>query len=162
MTQVLKFDDSKIPETDFDVMKKISDDRIALCEMKNREYGSSWCKRGGPGAFFTITRKIDRLEVQAKNRNYDVFDVTEDPTSTESLDETLLDAVAYFLLLLEKRQAKRHMIAQFLEELKSASASTQGTTSANTRGTNGLVLINQSPGETLGQHAGEGHLGPRG
>lgn len=29
---------------------------------KNAEYGASWCRRGGIGAFFMLTRKWDRLE----------------------------------------------------------------------------------------------------
>lgn len=110
MTTEFPFDDSILPTTDFEALTRIALDRIEVCKKKNKEYGDSWCKRLGPGAFFTTTRKIDRLEVQAKQRNFDLFDVTEDPESTESLDETLLDAVAYFLLILEKRQAKRKCI----------------------------------------------------
>ncbi len=106
------FDDSSIPTTDFDALTQIALDRIEVCKRKNKEYGDSWCKRLGPGAFFTTTRKLDRLEVQAKQRNFDLFDVSEDPEITESLDETLLDAVAYFLLILEKRQAKRKLITE--------------------------------------------------
>lgn len=40
-----------------------------------REYGESWCKRGGPGAFMNLGRKWDRLEEMLKKRNYDILNV---------------------------------------------------------------------------------------
>jgi len=120
MIQTLTFEDSTIPDADFEAMFQLAKDRIDLCKKKNEEYGSSWCKRGGAGAFFSVIRKTDRLETQARNRNYDLFNVDEDPNSTESLDETLLDTVAYYLLILEKRQAKRQMMANLIEQFQAA------------------------------------------
>lgn len=107
-----KFNDRDIPHTRFDGIQKIFDDLVKLGIKKDSEYGASWCKRLGPGAFFTIWRKIDRLETQCEMRKFDVFNVDEDANSTESLDETLKDAIFYFALLLEKREAKRNMIVQ--------------------------------------------------
>jgi hypothetical protein len=106
----LKFDDSKIPHTDFEAIREAMNDLVDLGIRKDREYGASWCRRGGVGAFFTVWRKIDRLDEQAKRRGYDLFNVDEDEDSTESLDETLKDAVFYFALVLEKRKAKRTQI----------------------------------------------------
>jgi hypothetical protein len=104
------FDDRKIPHTDFNKIQKIFDGLVQVGIKKDQEYGASWCRRLGPGAFFTIWRKIDRLETQCELRKYDVFNVDEDVNSTESLDETLKDAIFYFGLLLEKRQAKREAL----------------------------------------------------
>lgn len=111
----LNFNDRDIPHTNFDSIREIFDQLVAVGIKKDSEYGASWCRRLGPGAFFTIWRKIDRLEAQCELRKYDVFNVDEDPDSTESLDETLRDAIFYFALLLEKRAAKRAEIAKLLE-----------------------------------------------
>lgn len=104
--------DRDLPHTDFEGIRKMLNDITDLGIRKDREYGASWCKRLGPGAFFTIWRKIDRLETQCEKLKYDVFNVEGDPHSTESLDETLLDAVFYFALLLEKRATKKRLIAE--------------------------------------------------
>jgi hypothetical protein len=44
-----------------------------------------------------------------KSRGYNLFDVTDDPTSTESLDETLIDFWCYLGLVIESRQRIREM-----------------------------------------------------
>jgi hypothetical protein len=106
--------DRDLPHTDFEEIRKMLNDITDLGIRKDREYGASWCKRLGPGAFFTIWRKIDRLETQCEKLKYDVFNVEGDPHSTESLDETLLDAVFYFALLLQKRATKKRMIADLM------------------------------------------------
>lgn len=98
-------------KTNFDSMLKIATDLVALSKKKDAEYGSSWKKRGGIGAFFTAWRKADRLEAQLKQRNYDIFDVSDDSTSTESLDETIKDFINYLLLVQETRDAIRHHLA---------------------------------------------------
>lgn len=100
-------DASAIPHTDFDIMQKLQDDTLAMCRKKDAEYGASWCKRGGVGAFFTIWRKADRLEEQLRMRGFNMLDVTDDPNSTESLDETIRDFANYLYLVLEKRKAAR-------------------------------------------------------
>ena len=96
---------------DFKYMANLAAGLVALCEKKNAEYGSAWKKRGGQGAFFQgIARKWDRIETQLKAVGYNMFDVTEDETSTESLDESLKDLVNYCLLALETRESIRATI----------------------------------------------------
>lgn len=104
--------DRDLPHTNFEEIRQMMNELVDLGIKKDSEYGASWCKRLGPGAFFTIWRKIDRLENQAEKMKYDLFNVEGDPTSTESLDETLLDAIFYFALLLQKRRTKQRMIAE--------------------------------------------------
>lgn len=128
------FNDNTIPHTSFDAIQTLFDDLVKLGVKKDSEYGASWCRRKGPGAFFTIWRKIDRLETQCDNRKFDIFNVDDDPTSTESLDETFKDAIFYFALVLEKRQAKRAAIAklahsQLLGEQLAAAAKANSATS---------------------------------
>lgn len=44
-------------------------------QQKDRQYGSSWKKRGGVGAFMMLARKWDRLEeMLMRNHNYDLFE----------------------------------------------------------------------------------------
>jgi hypothetical protein len=70
---------------------------------KDKEYGASWCKRGGIGAWFTTVRKFDRIATQLGNVDNDLWDIRGDVGSTEALEETLIDAVNYLLLIEEKR-----------------------------------------------------------
>ena len=78
---------------------------INLAKKKDGEYGASWCKRGGIGAWFTTVRKFDRMHTQLAAVNYDPFCVVGDADSTESLEETIKDGINYLLLIIEKRQA---------------------------------------------------------
>lgn len=45
-----------------DLIAMIAQDDVAQLEEKDREYGGSWLKRGGVGAFMMLARKWDRLE----------------------------------------------------------------------------------------------------
>lgn len=76
---------------------------VSLAEDKDREYGASWCKRGGIGAWFTTVRKFDRLITQVKQKGNDIWNVSDEAGSTESLEETIKDGINYLLLILEKR-----------------------------------------------------------
>lgn len=67
---------------------------------KDRSYGSSWCRRGGIGAWFTIVRKFDRLTGQIEQGIK--------PSDGEEMTDTLIDAVNYCLLVMEKRYAIRN------------------------------------------------------
>lgn len=111
------FDVSFVPHTDFDAVRELIAKGVDLLEKKDGEYGASWCKRGGTGAFFTVWRKIDRLEEQLKKVKYNLLDISVDTDSTESLDETLKDAMLYFALVLEKRAAFRATRQQLLGQI---------------------------------------------
>jgi hypothetical protein len=78
---------------------------VNLAKKKDSEYGASWCKRGGIGAWFTTVRKFDRISTQLRPRNDDIYLIMDDDNSTESIDETLLDGINYLLLILERRHA---------------------------------------------------------
>lgn len=98
----------QVPETDFRELREIASKNLDICEQKNREYGSSWVKRGGTGAYHqALARKIDRIEQQAANRGYDILDVTLDEAGAEDLEDTMLDLSNYLLLIVEKRRAIR-------------------------------------------------------
>jgi hypothetical protein len=70
-------------------------------------YGDSWKKRGGIGAFMMLARKWDRIENQVsprrRNKNYPTYDIFQALT-TDDRDEGILDDVRdlrRYLLLVE-------------------------------------------------------------
>jgi hypothetical protein len=68
---------------------------------KNAEYGESWKKRGGVGAFMMLARKWDRLETQCKLHGWDIFETL---SGNDGLMEDTLDTIAdlrRYLLLVE-------------------------------------------------------------
>jgi|GEM_PF-6506728 len=109
-----------LPHTDFDKMQAIQDQTLEMCRKKDAEYGASWCRRGGVGAFFTVWRKADRLEEQLKKVEFNMFDVSDDPNSTESLDETMRDFANYLYLVIEKRKAIRERDAEIIRRSRQA------------------------------------------
>ena len=66
---------------------------------KNMEYGVSWKKRGGVGAFMMLARKWDRLETMCHKHNYDVFLAAEEKESSEDLIDTIRDLRNYCTLI---------------------------------------------------------------
>lgn len=49
-------------ETDWDRVREIAEQDAEVLEDKDRQYGSSWRRRGGVGAFMMAARKWDRIE----------------------------------------------------------------------------------------------------
>jgi len=60
-------------ETDYDRVRRIASDDIATLIIKNAEYGSSWRRRGGVGAFMMLARKWDRIESQCSGHGFNIF-----------------------------------------------------------------------------------------
>ena len=74
---------------------------------KDAEYGGSWLKRGGVGAYMMKVRKSDRLETQVASRSYDIFQaMKETGSSSENLRDTLLDDAGYAILILAEARAR--------------------------------------------------------
>lgn len=66
---------------------------------KDKEYGGSWKKRGGIGAFMMLARKWDRLEERVKNLNYDVFTAVQGDDRSETVIDDIRDLRRYLLLV---------------------------------------------------------------
>jgi len=79
---------------------------VDLVLKKDKEYGASWKKRGGQGAYFTMVRKVDRLEEQCSKHAYDIFKACEDKTTSESILDTMRDLRAYLLLIESEVRAR--------------------------------------------------------
>ena len=67
---------------------------LDLLSRKLEEYGSSWKARGGVGAFMNLARTWDRLEVMAREQDWDIFKVPR-----EVLEDQLRDLRCYALLI---------------------------------------------------------------
>lgn len=58
---------------DYKHIRELANADVDTLQRKNEEYGSSWRKRGGIGAFMMLARKWDRLETQCQDAGYDIF-----------------------------------------------------------------------------------------
>ncbi len=76
---------------------------VDLVCYKDREYGSSWRKRGGAGAFMVIARKWDRIEnaCEREDGDYNIFRVFANDDRAESIAHDCIDLTGYLLVLLE-------------------------------------------------------------
>ena len=80
---------------------------------KDKQYGGSWQKRGGTGAFMMLARKWDRLEEYVENNcNYDVFKAIETDPRKEGVLSDIGDLRRYLILVEAYIIAKNHETAQ--------------------------------------------------
>jgi len=63
------------------------------------DYGDSWRKRGGIGAFMMLARKWDRIEKQVFDYTYDIFLALEEDKRPEGLMDDIKDLRRYLLLV---------------------------------------------------------------
>ena len=63
------------------------------------DYGDSWRKRGGIGAFMMLARKWDRIEKQVHDYTYDIFLALEEDKRPEGLMDDIKDLRRYLLLV---------------------------------------------------------------
>ena len=63
------------------------------------DYGDSWRKRGGIGAFMMLARKWDRIEKQVFDYTYDIFLALEEDRRPEGLIDDIKDLRRYLLLV---------------------------------------------------------------
>ena len=84
-----------------ELLAYIANDDVEQLVEADRNYGPSWCKRGGQQAFAVIWRKVDRIENILKNMDngYDIFEAWEkDPGN---IRDDIGDLRRYLLLLEE-------------------------------------------------------------
>lgn len=80
-------------------IKEISETDISEIKRKDLEYGGSWLKRQGVGAWMMACRKFDRLEEQIKRSNWDVFAAAEFDQRDEGVIDDLRDLRRYLCLI---------------------------------------------------------------
>jgi hypothetical protein len=94
---------SGIPDTDCDQILA-----------KDAEYGASWCKRGGTGAFHALARKGDRLINQLDEHS--TLSAARVVGLQEAIDDTLGDLRRY-LVMVEAWHMAREMTPEKLGEM---------------------------------------------
>lgn len=71
---------------------------------KDKEYGGSWCRRGGQGAFAMVARKFDRID-NAIQKFQTLSELIAQDQREEGVLDDLQDMRCYLLLILSWRYA---------------------------------------------------------
>ena len=88
-----------------DYLQQVADNDVAELQKKDKEYGGSWLKRGGVGAFMMLARKWDRIEEQVKHPlpHFDTYDVLAigivDVDKKDSILDDIGDLRRYLMLV---------------------------------------------------------------
>lgn len=77
-----------------------------------KSYGNSWKQRGGAGAFMMLARKWDRLELQAKVHQYDVFRAIREDERPEGIIDDIRDLRRYLLLVEAEMVARGFQVSE--------------------------------------------------
>ena len=64
-----------------------------------QDYGDSWRKRGGVGAYMMLARKWDRIENQVVEKGWDIFKSIEQDIRPEGVLDDIKDLRRYLLLV---------------------------------------------------------------
>ena len=64
-----------------------------------QDYGDSWRKRGGVGAYMMLARKWDRIENQVDEKGWDIFKSIEQDIRPEGILDDIKDLRRYLLLV---------------------------------------------------------------
>lgn len=80
-------------------IQDLADNDVATLVVKGDSYGDSWKKRGGVGAFMMAARKWDRLELAAKDCEWNIFDAGATDRREEGILDDIKDLRAYLLLI---------------------------------------------------------------
>jgi hypothetical protein len=79
-------------------LSKIAVDDVKTLITKDQEYGSSWKKRGGVGAFMMLARKWDRLEKQVAPV-YDILAAMLSDRRQDGIADDVADLRRYLMLV---------------------------------------------------------------
>ena len=81
-----------------DHLQAIADEDVRILNIKDREYGGSWLRRGGSGAYHAGIRKADRLDTSVERYGYDVFKAIAEDNRQEGILDDIRDLRRYLLL----------------------------------------------------------------
>lgn len=95
-------------------LQDIVDKDIAYVRKKDVQYSASWKRRGGPGAFFTIARPLDRWESISAGAGYDIFKkiLSEGLVGTDGDLIACVRDTRRYLLLLEAEMTQQFQTPQ--------------------------------------------------
>lgn len=82
-------------------LQDVARDDVAALIHAEKQYGDSWKKRGGIGAFMMLARKWDRLErfTTTQSTPYDIFSAVESDSRPEGIIDDIRDLRRYLLLV---------------------------------------------------------------
>lgn len=86
-------------KTYIEIVPEVAESDVKILQRKDAEYGGSWKKRGGVGAFMMLARKWDRLEQQVAVEGWDVFKAAEEDRREEGVIDDIRDLRRYLLLV---------------------------------------------------------------
>ena len=89
----------KLPRGYITKLEEIARTDLEVLRKKDAEYGGSWKKRGGVGAYMMAARKIDRMEVQVAVHHYDIFKAAAEDKRDEGIIDDIRDLRRYLLLI---------------------------------------------------------------
>jgi len=84
-------------------LESIAGGIVSTLHEKEKAYGGSWQKRGGPGAFMMLARKWDRIENMVSSAHYDIFELVK--TNHGDIIDDIDDLIGYLLLVRAKAKA---------------------------------------------------------
>ena len=92
-----------------DKLDNVAAHDVKELKRKDEEYGSSWKKRGGVGAFMMLSRKWDRIEKQMEDNGYDIFKLIKEQNDARKKDGFLDDIrdLRRYLMLVEAEMIQR-------------------------------------------------------
>ena len=93
--------------TDFHAIREHAGRVCDLLEEKGKGYGTSWCRRGGAGAFFSMSRKWDRIEHISQGLGYDILEAGR--RNEAGVLDDIDDLIGYLLLIREKVDAPKNV-----------------------------------------------------
>ena len=76
----------------------IANEDVKELKRKDEEYGGSWLRRGGTGAYHAAIRKADRLDTSVAKFGYDVFEAIAKDERSEGIIDDIRDLRRYLLL----------------------------------------------------------------
>lgn len=95
-------------------LRVVANEIVSIVSLKDVQYGSSWKKRGGVGAFMMLARKWDRMEnalQQNHTHQWDVIEVALNDLRDEGVLDDINDLIGYLLLVrdeIDQRKALRN------------------------------------------------------
>jgi hypothetical protein len=82
-------------------LKAVQEDDLQALVIAEKNYGDSWKRRGGVGAFMMLARKWDRLEkhLAEASSKYDIFSCAENDKRPEGIIDDIRDLRRYLILV---------------------------------------------------------------
>lgn len=97
-----------VPEntTYTDHLAQVADADVARLREKDAQYGGSWQRRGGVGAFMMAARKWDRIEKAMEITSYDIFAAIRGDQRPEGIIDDIRDLRGYLILIEAEMMAR--------------------------------------------------------